>query len=200
VADGNIQVTSGAGPKLATSPTYTDNASNVVQDQKVILGENIEGSYTLSASAVAIATGNSHLFQVMAGGSLNVRIRRIRITQFAAAASVAAGDVQLWRLNSAGTGGTVVTARPLDTTDTAGATGMTLPSAKGSELAQLWAQSQWHGTGAIPIRDTWEWTQHPGMKPILIPAGVANGIAIKQITGIATVTVDISIDFTETIY
>lgn len=187
------------GVKLATGATYTENA-NTVQDPKVIQGEAYLPVYTFVASAVALSTSTSHLLEIMAGAALNVRIRRITVTQNTASGAVNAVAYLLFRLTTAGTGGTAVTARPFDTSDAAaGATGMTLPSSKGTEGVQLWQESAWVGTAAIPIAaSALRWVEVDMDKPIIIPAGTSNGLAIKMVGGSAAGTVDISVEFSET--
>jgi hypothetical protein len=183
--------------------TYTEN-SQVVLDQKVILGEQYLASYMVTPLAgVSTASANAHLLEIMAGASLNVRIRKIQIYQVTNATTVAIGKFIIFRLSSAGTGGTVVTPAPLDPSDTAaGATAMTLPSAAGSEGAQVFAGSntlQQTTNVSIPYGpilaldfDTLR------TKPLLIPAGAANGICIKNITAIAATTLYINVWITET--
>ena len=46
--------------------------------------------------------------------------------------------------------------------------------------------------------DYWEWSQHPNGKPIIIPAGTSNGLAIKSTTAIANAGVLVNVEFTET--
>lgn len=174
-----VQVTEGAGKRLA-SATYTENAQ-VVYDQKFVLGEPYLASYSFSVAGISIATGNSHLLEIMAGGSLNVRILHVRIRQNAANTTGVIPFV-IVRLSTAGTGGGAVTASRYDTSDAAsGATGMTLPTAKGTEGAQLWAESaplkDGLGGSLAPI----DWVPQPRSKPWIIPAGAANGIAIKNV-------------------
>ena len=53
-------------------------------------------------------------------------------------------------------------------------------------------------TAAGQTQDTWEWYQKPGMKPLIIPAGAANGLAFKNVTATAAGTVIIYVEFTET--
>jgi len=194
-----VQVTNGVGPKLATGPIYSEAANNL-QDQKVLLGEPYVASYTFTAKAVTVAASTDHTLQIMAGSSLNIRLRRIWI--YSATAPAAASPIQwdLLRLSSAGTGGGVVTARPMDASDAAaGATAMTLPTVLGAT-----------GVTLLTIRKTLlpyasrndgernpVWEQQLGTKPFIIPAGVANGIVLKNNSPIATATVDVVVEFIE---
>jgi hypothetical protein len=194
----------GAGPKLATGPTYTDEASNIVQQQVVILGEQYLVSGRAFGFAVSVGTANDHILELMAGSSLNVRIHRITWEQSGNATSAQVASVQVWRLSTAGTGGTSVPPVPMVPSDTVGATAMTLPSAKGTELKQIdqfaFIYRQAIATTGTQIDDFWEWERHPSMEPIFIPAGTANGIALKSISGVTGATVNVRIEFTESVY
>lgn len=199
-----VAVTSGAGPKLSTGPTYSDETSSVVQDQKVILGEPYEATYSAVATNISGSTALSHMMEVMAGASLNVRIKYILVTQNSSTASgLLVMPFVIYRLTSAGTGGSAQSVGKWDNSDaSAGATAMTLPSAKGTETTALWAESTWAdsaSTTAAKSRLEWPRAFVP-VKPIIIPAGVANGIAIKNANAVATATWDITVVFTETIY
>lgn len=194
----NIQITQGSGTRLATS-TYTEGGVTV-HDEKMILGEPYLESYIAAASGgISAATANSHLIQIMAGSSLKVRIRRIVLAQFGAPSGVSAFEMQILRVTTAGTGGGSLTPSKLDNADgAAGATAMTLPTAKGTEGAQLWSEALYVGTAAIPtVRNRLEWVQQPGSKPIIIPAGTANGIVVKNTGGLASLSFTIVVEFTE---
>lgn len=193
----NIQVTQGSGTRLATN-SYTEGGVTV-HDEKFILGEPYLATYVARANTVSGATSADHLMQLMAGASLNVRIRRIRVRQQAAASAVGATVIEVLRLTTAGTGGTTVTPSKLENADAAsGGTAMTLPTAKGTESTILWDDGFWAGTAAIPVRDTVEWVQLPSSKPIVIAAGTSNGIAIKITTGLASLSVTVDVEFAET--
>lgn len=192
--------TDSVGKKLAAG-TYTEN-SQTVYDQKVIPGEAYVPVYMVVASGLA-TTAAGHQIEIMAGSTLNVRIRRIVMTQNGASAGVNAVSFQIWRLTTAGSGGTAITPQPLQTTDiAAGATAMSLASSKGTESVQLWQETVWMGTAAIPTPNSaLRWQQLDFSKPIVIPAGVTNGIAIKQVAaGSSGYTFDFAIEFAETSY
>lgn len=175
---------------------------NSVEEESTFPGEYPLASYSVLSAAVSTATANSHMLQVMAGGTLNVRIRRVTITQGAAPAAVTGLEIDIFRLTTAGTGGTAITARPYDSGDVAaGATGMTLPTVKGTEGTLLRQAGTYFGTTAIlPSRPLWEWTQLPNTKPIIIPAGTSNGIAIKNTGALATATCYIEVEIVETTF
>jgi hypothetical protein len=200
MAESIVQVTEGSGKKLHTWARTI--GANTVEDEAVYPAEYPVPTYTVLGGSVIFTTAASHLLQVMAGASLHVRIRRITITQQVMAGAIADQRIQVFRLTTAGTGGTAVTARPFDTGDVAaGASGMTLPTAKGTEGTQLLDRSFILASAAIPTTgNRFEWIQAPNGKPIIIPAGAANGIAIKNVSGVATATCNIEVEFTETAY
>jgi hypothetical protein len=195
MAESIVQVTEGSGKKLHTN-SYTVGA-NTVEDEYVVPGEVPLATYTVYATAISGATAAAHVMQLMAGASLKVRIRRITVQQLAV---VAAGNrIEIVRLTTAGTGGGAVTARPYDTTDAAaGAAGMTLPTVKGTEGVFLGSIMPNMMT-AVGTTNRWEWTQRPNAKPIIIPTGTTNGIALK-VSGLAASTYDVEIEFVETAY
>ena len=194
-----IGVTPGAGAKIATGPTYTENA-NVVQDQKVHLGEQYLASYTVRAVAVTAATANSHILQVMAGASLIVRVRKIVITQSQFASADLFAEVDIVRLSSAGTGGSAVTPAPLVAADGAsGATAMTLPSAKGTETTFIDSLPVYLGAAEGNPPGPPYVFEFDGLRreSLLIPAGAANGIAVKLVTAVPVATLYVTAYITE---
>jgi hypothetical protein len=84
---------------------------------------------------------------------------------------------------------------------------MTLAAVKGTEGVELFDRRMllWQvvpATTAVPL-PAWEWptpgsTAAANRKSILIPAGAANGIAIKNLNAQAGATVDVCIEFVET--
>jgi hypothetical protein len=200
MAESIVQVTEGVGKKLHTWSRVV--GANTVEDEFVVPGEYPLASYNVAPSAanIAIATNNSHIMQLMAGAALNVRIRRIRMWQSVVATTLAFYTFELLRLTTAGTGGTVLTPSKLDNGDAAaGAAGMTLPTVKGTEGAPLDTLAPTLVAAATAGQNLiWEWTQHPGMKPIIIPAGVANGICLKNTVAAAAGAIRVVIEFVET--
>lgn len=194
MAESTVGVTVAATPDKNLHTNSRTIGANTVEDEVTILGEPYLATYSATAQNVSLATADSHVIQLMAGASLIVRVHRIVL----ASVGGTAGNVRLTllRLTAAGSGGTVITARPYDTADSAsGATAMTLPTTKGTEGVTL-------GTHVFGFPDTssrhevWEWVAKDNIKPIYIPAGTANGIAIKN-SAIASVGADIVIEFTE---
>lgn len=195
-----VQVTEGSGKKLHTWQRTI--GANSVEDEYVLLGENALASYILPTSfglpgGISTATANSHLVQIMAGASLKVRIRRIEVHQAVMATTAALMHLQVLRLTTAGTGGTVLGFAVLDPSDAAaGATAMTLPTVKGTEgtgvlsahaymMQTLGASAQLNNPIAVFDFD------RPRSKPLIIGAGTTNGIALKNVTAVAAATVTV---------
>jgi hypothetical protein len=141
----------------------------------------------------------------MAGTTLKVLIRRITLEQNSNATTGAPLPFAIVRLTTAGTGGTALTPRPYDSTDAAsGATGMTLPTVKGTEgvtlLEGVLTMRQTVAAAGTQPDDVWQWTQPANLKPIVIPAGTANGICLKLSSAIAAATGLCNIEFVELNY
>lgn len=192
----NVQVTEGSGKRLAAGATYTENGQTV-RDEKAIIGEQYLASYVIRTAATSVATLDSHVLQVMAGASLLVYIRRIRVFQLGLATTAAHCHWDLVRLSTAGTGGTAITPAPLDTTDSAsGATAMTLPTAKGTETTTVGVAGSFFNQTASAgnpasrsLVAEWDFDEMLRTKALRIPAGAANGMALKNRTAIAAATV-----------
>jgi hypothetical protein len=197
MAESVVNVTEGAGKKL-----HTFNRTigvNSVEDEVVLFGENYLASYTVDTGNVSTATANSHILQIMAGASLKVRVRRIEVWQYALATAAALMDLRVYRLTTAGTGGTAFAAAPLDTTDAAaGAQPMLLPTVKGTEgilivtgrpymMQTIGASNQLSQPIAV-----WDFDR-PRSKPLIIAAGVANGIAIKNVDAVAAGSIIVNV-------
>lgn len=205
MANTTVAVTAGSGTLLRHNSRTI--SSNTVLEQHVQLADYHEATYNVVTAATAITTAASHTVQIMAGGTLPVYLRRIRVFQIVAVTTGVIVNWDVLRLTTAGTGGTAVTPSPLDSTDSAsGCTAMTLPTAKGTESTVLYrASSQIIQTvGAIG----------PGQNPLLldlnfddlrikvprIAAGTSNGIALKQVTGASPATVYVVATVTEASY
>jgi hypothetical protein len=204
MAESIVQVTEGSGKKLHTN-SYTVGA-NTVEDEAVFLGPYPYATYTALATGASGATANDHLLTLNAGASLKVRVHRIVIMQSAVATAVAIRAYSVLRTTTgAPTGGTAITPNPFDTSDGAsGATSRQVPAVKGTEAAILLqpiivAAQAVAATGA-QAWDRWEWKQHPGAKPIIIPAGTTNGLAVKNMSATAASTWTVLMEFTETAF
>ena len=189
-----VQVTSGGGPKLHTFQR-TIGANNV-EDEIVLQGLPYMATYTVAISGISVATAASHVLQIMAGASLVVYVHRITLWQAASATAAAYCEWSLRRLTTAGTGGTAITPAILDAADSAsGATAMTLPTVKGTEGPVPWRSNSWMiQTPAVglpvwaPVFD-FRASENGLYKPIRIPVGAANGLAVRNDTGVAGATV-----------
>lgn len=190
-----VQVTEGTGKKLHTWQKTV--GANTVEDEVVVLGEQYLASYTLiTVAGVSVATALSHPFQLMAGATLRVYLRRLMIYQAAAATTAGFYDFVLVRLTTAGTGGAAITAISMDPADAAsGVTGMSLPTVKGTEGNGLW-RGELAFTQTIPVSPGSQGAllldlsfDQLRVKPPIIAAGVANGIALKSTAGVTAATI-----------
>jgi hypothetical protein len=200
MAESLVQVTEGSGKKLHTFAHVV--GGNTIEDEFVVFAEQPIPSYVIDTPAVSVATANDHVLQIMAGASLNVWVRRIRVYQSALATTAAIGTFQIFRLTTAGTGGTTAAVDSLDATDSAaGATAMTLPTVKGTETTRLYGITAGFiqtvpTAGVNPLLVDFDFAALRG-KSIRIAAGTANGIALKISTAIAAATVIVVADIAE---
>jgi len=189
MADTSVQITQGSGTKLHTFDRSI--GGNTVHDEVFLHGMPYYATYVIPIFAVSTATAASHVLQIMAGASLVVYVHQIILYQAASATTAAYLEWVVKRLTTAGTGGGAVTPQPTDTTDTAaGATAMTLPTAKGTEGGNQWGQSsymiQTPGVATPVWKPVFEYIADGKLyKPIRIAAGATNGIAVKNNTGVA---------------
>jgi len=192
---------------VAGAATHTNTrtiSATTMHDQYVLPGEFAYASYTIQAQNVSIATTGAHLLEVMAGSSLNVRIRRIWIEQAVNATTVTRATFQLYRLSTAGTGGTALTPAKMDTADSAsGATAMTLATAKGTETTLVGTRRivMTQATAATVTQPEesaeFDW-RSPNFKSLVVPSGTSNGVAVVVLVGVAAATVDVYVEFCET--
>lgn len=188
MAEGTLGVTAGAGSLLHVN-SRTIGVNTVLQ-QVVEQGEPYLATYTVVTVATSIATADAHILQIMAGASLPVYLRALRVYQVAVAGTEAIASWQILRLSTAGTGGTAVTPAPLDSTDSAsGAAGMTLPTAKGTETTKLWAGTSQltdtvatGGSGLFPVLIDLNFDTLLRSKGPRIAAGTSNGLALKWLS------------------
>lgn len=201
MAESLVQVTEGAGKKLHTYSRII--GANTVEDEAVVPGEYPIASYIVQTAGTSCATANDHVLELMAAAAVNLRVRRITVIQTAAITAAALCVFQVFRLSTAGTGGTVVTPRPNDSADAAASgTAMTLPTVKGTEgvalLTKRFVPIQTLGAGGLNEIPHFEWVALPGAKSILIPAGATNGICLKTIGAYAGLSVEVTVEYVET--
>jgi hypothetical protein len=173
------------------------SGKNIWTDQRSVASVNREAQYVLLAEPAlptfAVLPAN------MSGSSTYTRVYRIELYQLDPAGTAAACRIQVRRLTTAGTGGTGAEVSPFDAADTANTTAMSLPSSKGTEASPgcVWdcavTLTATTGSGRLTI----DFVAQRG-KPLIIPSGTSNGIAIKNITGVASATVQITAIITET--
>ena len=203
MAENFLNVNEGSGKKLHT--VNKTIGANDVHDEVVILGEQSLAEYRVQTATTLIATSAAHVLQIMAGSSLNVYIRRIAVYQSVLTTTANFAELALFRLTTAGTGGTSVTPRPLDTTAAAaGATAQTLPTAKGTEGVLIETQlgyvlqtaSASLGVPQANLLAAFSFDR-PRSQGLRIPAGTANGVALKIVTGVAAAQVFVTADIVE---
>lgn len=201
-----VAVPNSGASKLAVAQ-YTDGA-DIKNDEVDVLGEQHLPTYIFSTGAISLATALSHPIAVMCGASLRVRVRRLLGYQMAAATAAAMMEWQIIRLTSAGTGGGAITSVPIEAGDSAsGATGMTLPTAKGAEAAiATWrgAAYMFQTIGAStpfpqPCIDV-DFDKMFRSKGMVIDAGITLGFAFKNITAIAAATMIFDVIVSESSY
>lgn len=202
-----VQVTEGTGKKLHTWQKVI--GANTVEDEVVVLGDQYVASYVaLTTGAVSFATALSHPMQIMAGASLKVYIRKVIVYQIGLATAASTGTITLTRLTTAGTGGTAVTPNPFESADGAsGATAMTLPTVLGTlGVSMAIGQAYFHQTlptfasGAEPMKIFERDFDRLRNKALVIPAGAANGIAVRLVNGISPATGLVEVHFTESAF
>jgi hypothetical protein len=200
MAEAFVNVTEGSGKKLRAFDRTI--GANTVLEEGMFLAEQNMATYTCSpAAGISIATANDHTFEVMAGASLNLYIRRIEVYQLVAATTAAFCQFILYRLTTAGTGGTAQTVTALDNVDAAAsATVMTLPTVKGTETFRIWngtcVVTQTVAVAGSPTKLV-DISFDPKAKVNRVPAGTTNGIGLKCITAVAAATVVFNVTWGE---
>jgi hypothetical protein len=198
MAESFVNVTEGSGKKLHTWQR-TIGANNV-EDEIVIPGEPYLATYSaVFATAVTLNNAaNTQLVQLMAGASLKVYVRRITFYQVGFPAAATNFIYDMYRVNTAPTGGTSVTPTPYDTGDSAcGATSAYLPTGAGG-LTNRVNVGVIGLTAAAPSNNKIEFLYPTsGPKSLIIPAGTGNGIVIRNVTGANTGTIVGEIIFQE---
>lgn len=175
-------------------------------EQYIQQAEPVAATYVVVAPDVPIGTASAHAVQIMSGASTYTRIHDIYVRQSGTADTAQAATFALYRLSSAGTGGTAITPAPYDTADTASATAAYYigTATKGTETTMLNRftlnlMETVPTTNAAPQIE-WRWSSSERCKPIIIPSGTGNGIALKVGTADTLAKLNIVIEFTETAY
>jgi hypothetical protein len=179
-------------------------SAQLVQDEFVLPGEFPYPTYIATpAAGVACTNAGDDVGQLMAPAGSKLRIRRIRVEQFAKVTAVLSTQLEVWRVTTAGTAGTAITPSKLD--PAAGGAGATAASGillanRGTAGALLLRRTFWpvqtDPVGGINA-PAWEWFEQPNSQPIIVAAGVTNGIVIRNPTARAGLTVSWEIEFSE---
>jgi hypothetical protein len=171
------------------------------EDQYVLDGEPAAATYVAIAKTIVTTTSASHILFLMGDGTNYCRMRRLFVRQVVAAGAATLAELSIFRLSTAGSGGGAITARPYDSADAAfGGTIQTLPSSKGTEGVELWHDRLWLTNSIAAQPNSVEWVARPGQKPIIWGSATTDGIALKIVTGIATSTLDVMVEFTNLAY
>lgn len=194
-----VTVDEGTDRKMATVQR-TKSAETVEETEVAVTLPYVPTYVVTTETAVALSAANSHLLQLLGSSTNRVLLRRLEVTQKAAATANTRIEFELVRLDTAGTGGTALTPKPTDPVDDATtAVGMTLPSSKGTEDESmgfrtgtvLTAPAAGHDHVLLLIYDAIT------SKPPTIAAGGTTGLALKNVNTDATATVQIVATFEE---
>ena len=157
-------------------------SGSTVEQGRIVVAPSPVATYSIVTASTAIASANQHILQIMSGATNRTMLRELKVFQLTAAAALALVEFELYRIDTAGTGGTAITPEPVDTVDAAAdSTAMVLPSSKGTEdeLLGFW-DGVIHATltnATKPIIDElWDGVHR---KPFTAPAGTSNGLALK---------------------
>lgn len=196
------QITEGAGKKLRTfqrTVGVNDVHSSAIVHDEPYLASFV--AHTGGAAGISTATINSALVELMAGASLNVYLRRIRIYQFQVATTAAIVGFDLVRVSTAGTGGTALVELARDMGDTPSASGKTLPTPGtltntiDTRIAYM-LQTIPTATDFNPLRADFDYRDMRS-KALIIPAGTSNGLIIRNRQAIAAATISIVVEWDE---
>lgn len=196
MAESELAVTPGSGLNLRTNSRTI--AGNTRHEQAMIPGEGSLPTYTAIGISIAVTTSGDHVLFIQGDGTNYCRLRRLEIKQATAPGASGTLDLRLLRTSTAGSGGTTVSPRPFDAADTDPFAGVcqTRPSSKGTEGNQLLqCRVQTNTTNSSSTPYLWRADQ-ANSKPIIWGTSTANGLVLKVQTGVATVTVDVELEFT----
>jgi hypothetical protein len=192
-----IQITDAAA---ATKYLHTQSRSyggTTKEDQAFLKAQATRATYRAYASAVITTTSASHMIFIQADGTNYTFITGFWLAQTTLAGAVATANMQVVRTSTAGSGGSAITANPVDAADSAYAgTIQTLPSSKGTEgVVLLGGPVGITATNPMTTVNQWAWRCDDDEKAITIGTATTDGIAFKLVTGIATSKLDLTIEF-----
>lgn len=193
-----IQITDAAAATKYLHTSSRSYSGTTKEDQFFLKAQPVFATYRAYASAVSSATSASHLGFIQADGTNYTFITGFWIPQTTLAGSASTANIQWIRTSTAGSGGTAISAYPLDAGDTSpyGGTIQTLPSSKGTEGVTLFGGPVGM-VAAQPMNILNQWGYRFGFdeKPIVIGSAATDGICWKIITGIASGKFDWMIEF-----
>lgn len=201
--ESTIPLTDGdGGSQLHTANRTISSVS--VEDQAVIPAEHFVKTYSVSFTNISVATANDHIVSICADGTNYIRLQHIFIQQHAFATARALDDICVFRISTTPTGGTSVSARPFQPSDTDpwGGDVRTLPSAKGTEGNQMLKLPLWLAQSAenTLTGNRVEWQHNRHTQPIIVGTATTAGLVIKTVTACAAATVTGYVIFTATDY
>ena len=191
----SIRVTEGSGPYLNTWQRSISSVNR--EDQYVQLGEPALPTFSAHYFPTTTTTGE-HILELMAGASVYLRILRIAAYANDWPAAAALMELDIRRLDTAGSGGTAQIPVPFDTADTSSATVQWSVPTPGIEGAWIGRLAVPMGTAASASDRTVVWTPEPRGKPLIIPAGTANGLMLEPVLGVASSGLFVEVIWTET--
>lgn len=157
-----------------------------VDTQYVAVGQTGNPTYTMRFQDVSMATANAHLAVIMGNGTAYPKIHEIYITQGGTATGTAVPEFAVLRVSTVGTGGTAVSARPFNPSNTSPYSGscFVLPSSAGSEGDILLNGGMNVRTVNTGVVQPFKWEQGLATEPIISGNGTASGIAIKNLRAV----------------
>jgi len=178
-------------------------ASNAREDQYFLRGQPAYPSYTVVVNAVSTATTNDHLLQIMADGTNYTRLVRYSVSNANnKPASLSALQIAVYRLTTAGTGGTAKAEAAYDDADNYTGDIRYLPSSKGTEgqlIHRFWTNWPSTASTSAPLY-SYTWEMAPYMKPLIFGNSSSDGIAFKVLTAVASMDVSVQVEMLTTSY
>lgn len=185
----------------ATKYLHTSSRSyggTTKEDQFWLPAQPVRTTYRGYAGAISSATSASHIGFIQADGTNYTFITGFWLPQTTLAGSASTANIQVIRTSTAGTGGTTISAYPVDAGDTSpyGGTLMTLPTGKGTEGVTLLGGPVGM-VAAQPMNYLNQWWYRFGFdeKPIVIGTATTDGVCWKIVTGIASGKFDWMVEF-----
>jgi len=198
--------TSAVGISTGTDAYLHSNSRSIGgtarEEQYSLPAWGADPTYQIVMDDVSPDTANDHIMQIMADGTNYSRLVRLEVRpteNLPAADSVL--KLALYRLTTAGTGGTAEADGPYDDADAYAGDMRNSPSSKGTEgdlLEVFYMHIDSTLSGNKP--DTILWEALPGVKPIIFGNGTADGIALKVIDAVASTALLIKATIVETTY